>query len=245
MTRRETATATAADPRYAVIDDFAEWGFEALVTTRAAGSFASVGEEAVGAVTARWDALRARLFGDADAGRLATARQVHGAHVWEHGAGWDGWLRAPAGDGHLCVERGTACAVSVADCVPVFVGHPSGAIALLHSGWRGTEAGILRVAVRRLAALGLSASELRVVLGPAICGRCYEVSPDVHLRLTGTAVEHPTPVDLRAIIADQARAVGVQDVRLVPACTRCDNDRFYSHRAGDAGRQLGVLLARR
>ncbi|MBL8983395.1 MAG: laccase domain-containing protein, partial [Gemmatimonadetes bacterium] len=26
-------------------------------------------------------------------------------------------------------------------------------------------------------------------------------------------------------------------------CTRCDNARFYSHRCGDAGRQLGVIAA--
>jgi copper oxidase (laccase) domain-containing protein len=71
------------------------------------------------------------------------------------------------------------------------------------------------------------------------------VSPDVYARLTGTSVSHPTPVDLRAVIADRARALGVADVRSMPACTRCDNDRFYSHRAGDAGRQLGVFLARR
>jgi copper oxidase (laccase) domain-containing protein len=31
-------------------------------------------------------------------------------------------------------------------------------------------------------------------------------------------------------------------VSISDRCTRCDNDRFYSHRAGDAGRQLGVLL---
>jgi polyphenol oxidase len=240
----QQASAVADDTRYAAIDDFAEWGFDAFVTTRVAGSFATAGEEPVGSVTARWDRLRERLFGDADAGRLATARQVHGAHVWTHEAGWHGWLRAPAGDGHLCLARGTACAVSVADCVPVFVAHPSGAMALLHSGWRGTEANILAVAVRRLVAAGLAAADLRVVVGPAICGDCYEVSPDVYGRLTGRAVDTPTPVDLRAIIAAQATALGVADVRRSPQCTQCDNDRFYSHRAGDPGRQLGVLLAR-
>ena len=33
------------------------------------------------------------------------------------------------------------------------------------------------------------------------------------------------------------------DISISSSCTRCDNDRFYSHRAGDAGRQLGVLIA--
>jgi copper oxidase (laccase) domain-containing protein len=97
--------------------------------------------------------------------------------------------------------------------------------------------------MRLAEARGLRAAEMRVVLGPAICGRCYEVSPDVYGRLTGRTVAASTPVDLRGLIADQARALGVRDVRIDGACTRCDNDRYFSHRAGDAGRLVGVLYA--
>src|SRR5690606_7559315 len=97
-----------------------------------------------------------------------------------HEAGWAGWLRADGADGHLTVLPGTSFAVTVADCVPVFVAHPTGAAALLHAGWRGTAAGILPAAVRLLADRGAAATHLRVHLGPAICGACYEVSPDVY-----------------------------------------------------------------
>jgi polyphenol oxidase len=131
----------------------------------------------------------------------------------------------------------------VADCVPVFVAHPSGAGAVLHSGWRGTVAGITERAIERFAAAGFGAGSLRVHLGPSICGACYEVSPEVYASVTGSAVERPTPVDLRAAIADRARALGVRDIAISEWCTRCSNDRLYSHRAGDAGRQLGVLIA--
>jgi polyphenol oxidase len=149
----------------------------------------------------------------------------------------------PSADGHLSVPRGTAMAVTVADCVPIFLAHPSGAIALLHSGWRGTAARILAHAVDALAHRGVPAHELRAHLGPAICGRCYEVSPDVYAALTGTSVPAPTTVDLRALLADHARALGVRRISVSPFCTRCDNDRFFSHRAGDSGRQLGVMVA--
>ena len=169
------------------------------------------------------------------------AAQVHGARVLVHDAAWSGWLRSDGADGHLAATPATSCAVTVADCVPVFVAHPSGAIALLHAGWRGTAGGILPAALRLLAERGLAAADVRVHTGPAICGDCYEVSPDVFARLTGRAVDAPAPVDLRAVLADQARAAGVRHVSTSERCTRCDNDRFYSHRAGDAGRQLGVL----
>jgi copper oxidase (laccase) domain-containing protein len=118
-------------------------------------------------------------------------------------------------------------------------------VAALHSGWRGTELNIASEGVRHLARHGAPARELRAHLGPAICGRCYEVSPDVHARLTGRAVSHPAPVDLRALIADQLRALGVRRISLSAACTRCDRDRFFSHRGGDAGRQLAVIVAPR
>ena len=237
------AAPTPAPPIYLPFDDFADWGIRTLATTRAAGSFATASDEPVSVVMGRWDALRRHLAPPDTDGRLATARQVHGADVLVHGPGWTGWLRGGAADGHLAPERGTALAVSIADCVPVYVAHPSGAIALLHSGWRGTVAGILARAVDLLAHHRRAARDLRVLLGPAICGDCYEVSPDVHARLTGRIVERPTPVDLRAVLADHARALGIRDVRTAPQCTRCDASLLFSHRGGDAGRQLGVMVA--
>jgi hypothetical protein len=235
--------AAAADAApYLAIDDFAEWGIRALVTTRAAGSFSTASAEPVTEVMERWDALR-RLVASGPAGRLATARQVHGADVVAHVPGWTGWLRGGDADGHVSHTRGTALAVSVADCVPVLLAHPSGAVAALHAGWRGTVARILDRGVQLLLEQGLRPAALRVVLGPAICGSCYEVSPDVYGQLTGRAVERPTLVDLRAVLAGHARAAGVDDVRTSPLCTRCDNTVLYSHRAGDAGRQLGVIVA--
>jgi len=89
----------------------------------------------------------------------------------------------------------------------------------------------------------MPASELAMHLGPAICGNCYEVSADVFERLTGRSADRATTVDLRSLIADHARLRGVRRISVSGSCTRCNNDRFYSHRAGDSGRQLGVLIA--
>ena len=216
-------------------------GMHAFTTTRAAGSFGVGSEEPVRDVMGRWDRLRHELapYGP----RLATAHQVHGHRIIEHGTGWEGWLRGGDADGHFAIERGTAMAVSIADCVPVFLAHPSGAGAVLHSGWRGTVARIVESAIDLFAARGMPSGDVLLHLGPAICGNCYEVSPDVYGRLTGRTTAAPTRVDLRAIIADHARLAGVRRISISSSCTRCNNDRFYSHRAGDAGRQLGVMIA--
>jgi YfiH family protein len=224
-----------------VVESFGDLGVLAFTTGRRIGSFGTASEEPVRDVMARWSLLREVVGGNH--ARLATSFQVHGTTILEHGSDWRGWLRGPDADGHISVDRGTAMAVTVADCVPVFLIHPSGATAALHSGWRGTAGRITEQAVQRFAALGMSPQDLRLHCGPAICGRCYEVSPDVYGELTGRSVEVPTTVDLRALIADHARALGVKAISLSPLCTRCNNDRFYSHRAGDAGRQLGVIQA--
>ena len=222
-----------------VVESFRALGVTAFTTGRAAGSFSLQSDEPARDVSARWTALRAQLGGATV--RLATAAQVHGREVLIHESGWRGWLRGDAADGHVSAVRGTAMAVTVADCVPVFILHPAGAAAVVHSGWRGTEARITAAAISEVAALGFPADELLVHCGPAICGRCYEVSPDVATRLTGMLATEPMRVDLREIIAEHARQCGVHQISISPLCTRCDNDRFFSHRAGDPGRQLGVL----
>ncbi len=239
----QISAATPAGPHgeYVAYDAFADWGVHAIATTRRAGSFASAGDAPVGEVLGRWSALQQFTAGG-EQGRFATARQVHGADLLEHDGSWRGWLRGPAADGHLALRPGTTLAVTVADCVPVYVAHPSGAIAMLHSGWRGTAAGIVPAAIARLRGAGCMPAELRLLTGPAICGDCYEVSPDVFRALTGRAVDRPTPVALDRVIARQAREAGIGEVFGTAFCTRCDNDRFFSHRAGDPGRQLGVLF---
>jgi YfiH family protein len=224
------------------VDDFASFGIRAFTTTRASGSFGLLSNEPARAVTERWQRLRQELL--PGGARLASANQVHGARVVVHAPNWDGWLRVDSADGHVATERGLALAVTIADCVPVFIAHPSGATALLHSGWRGTAARIVERGIEALANRGFAAVELRVHLGPSICGACYDVGPDVLRQLTGRdSSGAKARVDLRALIASHARDAGVQHIAVSPLCTRCDNGRLFSHRVGDDGRQIAVIFA--
>ena len=216
-------------------------GFHAFTTTRDAGSFNTMSLEPAAEAMARWYQLLDDLGRWSP--RFATARQVHGTDVLRHVTGWHGWLRGPAADGHFSLQRGTAMAVTVADCVPVFVAHPSGSCSVLHAGWRGTAAGILARGVACFTEAGLKASDLVVHCGPAICDACYEVGADVYERLTGRAVDVPARVDLRDLLAHQAERLGVRRVSVSERCTKCHNERFFSHRCGDHGRQLAVIVA--
>jgi YfiH family protein len=223
------------------IDDFRDFGIEAFTTTREAGTFGTNSDEPVSKVMGRWEGLQRAVASRAV--RFATARQVHGARVVVHACDWVGWLRVDEADGHIAPARGFALAVTVADCVPVFIAHRSGTAGLLHAGWRGTAAGILGVAVRELKTRGIDPGDLGVHLGPSICGSCYEVSPDVYAQLTGKVVDTATMVDLRGLLASQASELGVRQIAVSPFCTLCHQGRFFSHRGGDTGRQIGVIVS--
>lgn len=215
-------------------------GIRAWTTTRAVGSFGLGSDEPVGHVMGRWTALQQDLAAHG-VERIASAHQVHGADVLVHRDGWRGWLRERAADGHVTAVRGTALAVTVADCTPVLVWHPSGAVAALHAGWRGTAAGILDRGLDRMGELGFPAEECGVYLGPSICGGCYEVGPEVFQALTGTNTGGKGLIDVRAVLVAQAHRRRVGELRTDPGCSLCDRDRFFSHRGGDAGRMLGII----
>lgn len=195
-------------------------------------------------VLASWERLRK----DTGVQRVVHAHQVHGAAVRMHGAGPPGLCLAEPCDGHVTATALTLLAVTVADCVPVSVVDPERrAVALLHAGWRGAAAGILERGLEVLSdRLRSRAEDLLVHLGPAICGRCYEVGPEVFRGLGLPEPGAPAPVDLRAVLAHRAVAagVGVGNISVSAHCTRCGDSGLFSHRRGDRARQVGYLGVR-
>lgn len=201
--------------------------------------------------------------------RVALARQVHGSRiVTTGGAGPGGGTpdRSVAGaprivfhgpaDGILTARPGVLVAVTAADCVPVYLLHPgSRTVGLLHAGWRGIASGVLESALDLLRARGACPTEVRLHLGPAICGRCYEVGPEVPRALGLSPAElwgerrESGRLDLRATLGRRAMAAGVPSdhVSRSGRCTRCEPDQFHSHRGTGirAGRMAAFLGVRR
>lgn len=200
------------------------------------------GKGGAGAAQERWEGLR-RFPG---VRTVVHARQVHGAVVRTHHALPPALHRVPDADGHLTAEAGILLAVTVADCVPVYLlGEHGGrrGVALLHAGWRGVVAGIVEAGVAAFRdRLGIPAPALFLHLGPAIGRTAYEVGPEVHQALGLPVPPSPTPVDLRGVVAERAGAAGVSidHMSISSLCTRSDAFHF-SHRGGDEGRQVAFL----
>jgi YfiH family protein len=235
-----------------VRSEIAEWrersNLVAGITERGAGGDFSLGltsEEPVGRVMGRWRAFAQAMRPHFRS--VVMASQVHGATVRWHERVQPGWHLAEEGDGHAAADAGVLVAVTVADCVPVYLAGPEGVgFALLHAGWRGIAAGVLERGVALLAErLAVAPSELVVHLGVAICGACYEVGPEVVAAVTGRGADGPQRLDLRRELLARARSVGVGEVTVSPACTACEPERFFSHRAsGGAHERMLAYLGR-
>ena len=156
-----------------------------------------------------------------------------------------GYVLAGDCDGHATRSAGALLAVTLADCVPVFVVDPVGrAVALLHAGWRGVAGGVVESGIAAMAdTFGSDPALLSVHAGPAICGRCYEVGPEVFTALSLPRPSRPEPLDLREVVRGRATAAGVPSANVTTSeeCTLCGDGRYFSHRGGDQGRHLAFM----
>jgi len=166
-------------------------------------------------------------------------------------------VRAERGDVTLSRVPTAACAVRVADCVPVLLAdRRSGAVAAVHAGWRGVVRGVVPAAVAALRGLGGGPLDLVAAVGPHIEACCFEVGEDVAMALAGAsplgeaAVDRSRPkarVSLRRIIEAQLRASDAEHLAVdhVLGCTVCDPTRFHSYRRDGkrGGRMLAAIVA--
>ncbi len=176
---------------------------------------------------------------------VAASNQVHGITIQEYDSAYPGVGIATGTDGHVTGAEGLLLAITVADCVPVYVVHPqSMTLGLLHAGWRGTAAGILEAGVERVCRTAeANPVDLVIHCGVGICGVCYSVGSDVFTAVTGLQTEGPARLDLRRDLARRAESMGVGRVTVSAWCTAHDHELFHSHRRWGtrAGRMLAFL----
>ena len=155
---------------------------------------------------------------------LVTAEQVHGKEITRVTEAVTSPI--PLADGLITCTRGLTLGISVADCAPVWiVARDGSAGALVHSGKKGTELGIVPDAIAKLLNVtGLDPRDLRMVIGPCIRPPCYEV-------------------DFATSIQEQGRACGVLEIHDGEVCTSCHPELYYSYRRekGLTGRMLATL----
>lgn len=151
----------------------------------------------------------------------------------------------PACDAVVTRSTQVALAVLVADCVPVLLSGTGGVVAAVHAGRPGMVAGVVPRTLEVMRDLGAGAVD--AVVGPSVCGRCYEVPQAMRDHaaevqpVSATVSWTGTPaVDVAAGVVAQLRESGVE-VRWVPGCTRERADLYSYRRDGLTGRFAGVV----
>lgn len=163
-------------------------------------------------------------------------------------------------DGLLTQEPGIVLATFYADCVPLyFVDTKRKAVALAHSGWRGTVARMGQCVVDRMGeCFGTRPEDLVAAIGPSICQTCYEVSEDVadafaeelrgegqRDRILQAKGQGKYLLDLWAaneLVLKEAGIPGEQ-IQVTDVCTCHNSEYLFSHRASQGRRgNLGAFL---
>ncbi|WP_017600239.1 peptidoglycan editing factor PgeF [Nocardiopsis lucentensis] len=183
------------------------------------------------AVSANRETAARNLGFDVD--RVVWMNQVHSADVLvAAGPGEVGTC-----DGVVTTRSDLVLASMAADCLPVLAADAeAGVLGAAHSGRLGTAAGVAANLVETMVAQGADTDRITVFLGPAICGKCYEVPEHVRdetARNTPEAAcatrQGTAGVDMLAAVTAQLRRAGVADITADGRCT-LESPELFSHR---------------
>jgi len=174
-------------------------------------------------------------------GQFAIMSQVHGDSVFVVD---QVPAQVPVADALITANPKIALVVMVADCIPLLL-RSEKLVAAVHVGRAGLMNSIALKTVAMMTDLG--AKQIEGSIGPAICGKCYEVPQELqdeivsmHPLAKSTTRTGTPALDLpNALIAALAE-VDVP-VRISTGCTLEDVDSFSYRRNQITGRQAGVI----
>jgi YfiH family protein len=158
----------------------------------------------------------------------------------------------PCADAAITTRPGVACAVLVADCLPVLLADRGGrVVGAAHAGWRGLAAGVVEATVLAMRER-VPDGELVAWFGPCIGPQAFEVGPEVraafldHDLQAGEAFRSGEGdrwwCDLTLLARQRLGRLGIDEVSGGYWCTASDARRFYSFRRdGRTGRQAAMV----
>jgi len=192
---------------------------------------------------------RQLLKRDLDIQQIAWLDQVHGVEVVKADSS-----RALKADALWTDEPGLACAIQVADCMPVLVSNQQGTkVGAAHAGWRSLCDGVIP---ELMSAMQLPPSEAIVWTGPCIQQGAFEVGPEVKSAFKNSPAFMSLDVDmafnpgagdrffanLPMLAKIQLEAMRCQYLYQEDTCTYQASDRFFSFRRdGKTGRMSALI----
>lgn len=202
--------------------------------------------------------FRAALSKEFAENRIVSAKQIHSAKVL-YVTESDCHRNDLVCDGFVTDRDDIALFIRVADCCPIlFCDSRNHVIGAAHAGWRGSAAGIAACTVREMVKHGAKPENIRCAIGPCIHRCCFSVKEDfteaiqalLPPSLLADCLHRGTNghlyADLLAINRYFLLEAGVpaENMQFSSACTCCNPDLFFSHRATCGKRGLmGAVIA--
>jgi hypothetical protein len=151
----------------------------------------------------------------------------------------------PTADALVTGISGITLAVMVADCIPLILTSKE-AVAAVHVGRKGLTNGIAERTISVMREIG--ALEISAIIGPAICGSCYEISQEIfdeviasHPGAASKTVAGSPALDLvQGLIIDLQR-LQISNIDNQSRCTHEHEEYFSYRRDGVTGRQVGMV----
>lgn len=167
-------------------------------------------------------------------------RQVHSDRVIA--VATPGANDGAVGDAVVTTTDDALVAVRVADCVPIALVNPAGAIGVVHAGWRGAALGVIEAAVRSMRTVlprQATSFPIQAVIGPHICAACYQFGAHELAAMearfgpsvVATTKDGDPALDMTAVVTAELKRLEVDIASVVGGCTAHDGERWWSHRA--------------
>lgn len=206
------------------------------------------------------EANRTGLIGDQQLDSVFWLDQVHGTDVVEANSSNVSMVatgshgQVTTADASFTRSINLACAVMVADCMPVMVTDRAGTcVGIAHAGWRGLCAGVV---TNLIVEMGIAPQDVLIWLGPCIGPSAFEVGPDVLDAFETSASFSNMDVhsafekgndnryfcDLAQLAKMQLASMGVSDIYSSGHCTYKQSERYFSYRRdGSTGRMAALI----
>lgn len=188
------------------------------------------------------DVLRNRAAVSAIHGSLQFMNQVHGNRIAIIEEITD---EAPTADALVTGITGITLVVMVADCIPLLLTSKE-VVAAVHVGRRGLVNSVAIKTIELMREMG--AQDISATIGPAICGRCYEVSADIHQEIISHFPVADSRTNSGSLALDLPKALsavlhnaGISVDASQGECTVEDTNFFSYRRDGVTGRQAGLV----
>lgn len=150
----------------------------------------------------------------------------------------------PTCDALITTTPGINLAIQVADCIPLLI-HGDSVVAAVHVGRKGLVNDIALKVLDEMKRLG--GKNFTALIGPHICGSCYEVSKDVFEEVISKYPASQSQTLQGTLSLDLAQSLGevlVQQgvtVKKSDICTVENLDYFSYRRDKITGRTVGVI----